>query len=141
MVTVIDQHHQPPSDGSLTHRPGGGGGGGAGVGGAGGAGGHRLLVPVVLEALPDSCLGVARKLDLGAVALYSSTSSSFEVKNLSAGPAPLRCAGCAVVPKTSLCGSGGGGGGGVLSRPRWWCRRCLLSWYRLVLVCGPVVFG
>lgn len=88
MVTVIDQHHQPPSssDGNLPHSRAGGGSGA----GAGGVGGHRLLVPIVLEALPDSCLGVARKLDLGAVALHSSTSSSFEVKNLSAGPAPLR---------------------------------------------------
>lgn len=90
MVTVIDQHHQPASDGNLSHRAGNGGNGGGGGGAGAGVGGHKLFVPIVLEALPDSCLGVVRKVDLGSVALDSSTASSFEVKNLSIGPAPLR---------------------------------------------------
>lgn len=85
MVTVIDQHHQPFNDGSVAHGPSGGGGNGGA-----GSGGHKLFVPIVLEALPDSCLGVVRKLDLGTVALDSLTSSSFEVTNLSAGLAPLK---------------------------------------------------
>ena len=80
-VTVIDQR-QPHIDSSVTH-----GGGGAG---AGGRGGHKLFVPIVLEALPESCLGVPRKLDLGVVPLDTQTTSSFEVQNLSAGPGPLR---------------------------------------------------
>lgn len=62
---------------------------GDGTSGAGG-GGQRLFVPIVLEALPESCLRVPRKVDLGAVALDSETTSTFEVHNLSAGPAPLR---------------------------------------------------
>lgn len=77
VVTVIDQR-QPHSDGNMAH------------GGGGGGGGHKLFVPIVLEALPESCLGVPRKLDLGVVALDSNTPSSFEVQNLSVGPAPLR---------------------------------------------------
>ena len=79
-VTVIDQR-QPHIDNSVTH-----GGGGSGSRG----GGHKLFVPIVLEALPESCLGVPKKLDLGVVALDSQTASSFEVQNLSAGPGPLR---------------------------------------------------
>lgn len=85
-MTVIDQHHQALSDGNAAHGAGGPNGGGAGIG----VGGHKLFVPVVLEALPDSCLGVVRKVDLGVVPLDSSTPSSFEVTNLSSGPAPLR---------------------------------------------------
>lgn len=120
VVTVIDQHHQQPSsDVNLSHRAGnssnGGNGGNAAGGGNGGGtvGGHKLFVPIVLEALPDSCLGVARKVDLGPVALDSSTSSSFEVKNLSAGPAPLRCERLAISHRDKRlvgCGCGCGCG-------------------------------
>lgn len=87
VVTVVDQA-QPYWDGYGSHggTPHGGGGGGE----AGGGGGQRLLVPIVLEALPESCLRVPRKVDLGTVTLDSSTPSSFEVHNLSAGAAPLR---------------------------------------------------
>lgn len=79
VVSMID-HPQQYGDNNGAHAGGGGGGGGS----------RKLLVPVVLEALPESCLGVPRKVDLGAVALDSITTSSFEVENISAGPAPLR---------------------------------------------------
>ena len=77
-MTVIDPR-QPHIDSSVSH---GGGGGGRGR--------HKLFVPIVLEALPESCLGVPKKLDLGVVPLDAQTASSFEVQNLSAGPGPLR---------------------------------------------------
>ena len=64
--------------------------GGNGASGSGNGNNQKLLVPLVLEVLPESCLGVSRKVDLGTVALDSKTPSSFEVQNLSVASAPLR---------------------------------------------------
>lgn len=80
MVVVIDQ--------SQAH-------GDSGEGGHGGNGScccidKKLLVPLVLEVLPESRLDVPRKVDLGSVELNSQTPSSFEVKNLSSTSAWLR---------------------------------------------------
>lgn len=106
VVTVVDRTHGHHGEGHGTPSSGGstsgsasgdpdGNGGGGGVsasrGGVGGGGVHeRLLVPVVLEALPENYLSVPRRVDLGTVELESYTPSSFAVQNLSTGPAPVR---------------------------------------------------
>lgn len=61
---------------------GGGGGIGSEIGGGAGAQ-ERMLVPVILESLPESYLRVPRRVDLGSVSLGSDTSSKFKVQNTS----------------------------------------------------------
>lgn len=87
VVSVIDQPQHYPDVGTASSSAIIGGVGG--IGGGGGRG-QKLLVPIVLEALPESCLSVPRKVDLGAVALNSDTSSSFVIQNLSSAPSLLR---------------------------------------------------